>query len=143
MPFYNPMFPLIAIKSLVTLNVAINLCYFHVWHTIFQFMFYFNFGILSSLIMPFMSHLINYDFTLVLGPHSEFINLSFHNFILNNNSKKTNYNCTWCTYAPLQLHVLYTLSGWGVTNPPSLEHFVLEINKLNSKERKIPHSENN
>ena len=63
--------------------------------------------------MPFMSYLINYDFTLVLVQHSGFINLSFHNFILNNNSQKY-YNYTWCTYEPPQLHVLYTLSGRGI-----------------------------
>ena len=43
MPFYNPMFPLIAIKSLVTLNIATNLCYFHVWHTIFSIYVLFQF----------------------------------------------------------------------------------------------------
>ena len=31
-----------------------------------------------------MSHLINYDFTLVLVKHSGFINLGFHNFFLQN-----------------------------------------------------------
>ena len=37
------MLPLIAIKSLVTLNIAINLCYFHVWHTIFSIYVLFQF----------------------------------------------------------------------------------------------------
>ena len=59
--------------------------------------------------MPFMSHLINYDFILVLVRHSGFINLSFHNFI----SKMLQCD-TWCSYTPLQLHVLYTISERGV-----------------------------
>ena len=39
--------------------------------------------------MAFISFLTNYNFTLILVPHSGFINLSFHNFILNNNSQNT------------------------------------------------------
>ena len=67
-PIYNPIFALIAIKSSSTLILQINLCYFH-------------FGILSSLVMTFMSHLINYDFTLVLVQHfrvHKFIISQFH-----------------------------------------------------------------
>ena len=60
--------------------------------------------------MPFMSHLINYDFTLVLLQHSGFHNLSFHNFIF-----KIPQCHTLCLYTPLQLHVLYILLGRGVT----------------------------
>ena len=96
-PIYSMIFALINIWSSISQEFQFNL-------------FYFNFGILSSLIMPFMSHLINYDFTLVLVPHSGFINLSFNNFI-----SKIPQCDTWCSYTPLQLHVLYTLSGQGVT----------------------------
>ena len=100
-PIYSLIFLLIAIKSSSTLILQINL-------------FYFNFGILSSSSMPFMSHLINYDFNPCSNTNFGFHKLSFHIFILNNNSQKY-YNGTWCTYAPLQSHVLYTLSGRGVT----------------------------
>ena len=100
-PIYSLIFLLIAIKSSSTLILKINL-------------FYFNFGILSSLIMPFMSHLINYGFNPYSNTNSGFHKLSFHIFILNKNSQKY-YNGTWCTYAPLQSHVLYTLPGRGVT----------------------------
>ena len=71
-----------------------------------------------------MSHLINYYFTLVLLQQFRVHNLSFHIFILKNNSQKY-YNFTWCSYTPLQLHVLYTISGRGVTTIPwkSLQNF--------------------
>ena len=68
--------------------------------------------------MPFMSHLINYNFNPCSNTNSGFHKLSFHIFILNKNSQKY-YNGTWCTYAPLQSHVLYTLSGRGVTLTPT------------------------
>ena len=96
-PIYSLIFLLISIKSSSTLILQINLCYFH-------------FVIPSSQIMPFMSHLINYDFTLVLLQHSGFINLSFHNFI-----SKILQCDTLSSYTPLQLHVLYIISERGVT----------------------------
>ena len=58
--------------------------------------------------MPFMFHLVDYDFTLVLLQHSGFHKLSFHNFI-----SKIPQCDTLCSYTPLQFHVLYTLSGPG------------------------------
>ena len=98
MAFYSLNFSLISNKSSILLILQINLCYFH-------------FDIPSSLIMPFMSYLISYDFTLILLQHSGFHKLSFHNFI-----SKIPQCDTWCSYAPLQFHVLYTLSGQGVTS---------------------------
>ena len=52
---YILIFPLITKRSLISLIFEINL-------------FYFYFGILSSLIMPYMSPLINYNCTLALVP---------------------------------------------------------------------------
>ena len=60
--------------------------------------------------MTFMSHFYRLQFYPFLLQHSGFINLSFHNFI-----SKIPQCDTWCSYTPLQFHVLYTLSGWGVT----------------------------
>ena len=99
--FYILIFPLITNRSLISLIFEINLDYLY-------------FGILSSLIMPFMSHLIQLRFYPCFITTSGFHKLSFYIFILNKNSQKY-YNGTWCTYAPLQSHVLYTLSGRGVT----------------------------
>ena len=99
-PIYSLNFPLINIWSSISPQLHFNFCYFY-------------FGILSSLIMPFMSHLINYDFTLVLVQHSGFINLSLHNFILITTPK--NITMTLGAYVPLRLLVPCTFSGWGVT----------------------------
>ena len=118
LPFYILIFALIANKSSISKKFYFNFCYFY-------------FGIQSSLIMPFMSHLINYDFTLILLQHSGFLNLSFRHFI-----SKIPQCDTWCSYTPLQFHALYTLSGRGITNLPSFRTFrpQNEQTKLKGKE---------
>ena len=82
-------------------DIANQLILFSFWHAIFSnYALYILFRI--------------YIFTLLLVPQFQFHKLSLHIFILNNNSQKY-YNGTWCSYTPLQLHVLYTFSEWGVT----------------------------
>ena len=122
---YSLIILLIASRSCISQKLHFNFCYSY-------------FGILSSLIMTFMSHLINYTFTLVLLQQ-----FRVHKFMISQFHLKNTTMALGAHMRLLQLHVLYTFSGWGVTNPPSLEHFVLEMNKLNSKEKKVPHSENN
>ena len=85
-------------------DIANQLILFSFWHAIFSnYALYILFGI--------------YIFTLLLVPQFRFHKLSLHISILNNNSQKY-YNGTWCSYTPLQYHVLYTLSGRGVTSSP-------------------------
>ena len=87
MAFYSLNFLLIAKRSSISQQFYFNFYYFY-------------FGILSSLLMTFMSHLINYNFTLVLLQHSGFHKLSFYNFILNNTPKNitTTLGTPMCPY---------------------------------------------
>ena len=100
-PFYTLIFPLIANRSSISQQLHFNLCYFY-------------FGILSSLLMTFMSH---FD-QLQLYPCSS-TTLWVHKFTISQFHPEQQlpqyYNDTWCTYVPLRLHVSYTLSGGGVT----------------------------
>ena len=100
-PIYSLIFILIAIKSSSTLILQVNFFYFNFWHPIFS-----NYGF----------HLLfgNLQFYPCSNINSGLNHLSFRHFILNNNSQK-HYNFTWYASAPLQLHVLYTLSRRGVT----------------------------
>ena len=122
---YNLIILLIASRSSISQKLHFNFCYSY-------------FGILSSLIMTFMSHLINYTFTLILLQQ-----FRVHKFMISQFHLKNTTMALGAHMRPLKLHVLYTFSGRGVTNPPSLEHLVLEMKILNSKEKKVPHSENN
>ena len=127
--FYNINFALITIKSPSTLTFVFTI----VAHLYFDFDFHIygnynlvlkHFDIANQLILfPFWHAIFSnyalyilfgiYIFTLLLVPQSRFHKLSLHIFILNNS--QIYYNDTWCSYTPLQYHVLYTLSGRGVT----------------------------
>ena len=98
---YSLTFPLIKIRSSISQHLHNNFCYFH------------N-GISSSQIMVFISFLENYNFTLLLVQHSGFNKFIISQFHHEQQLPKY-YNDTWCTYAPLWLHIPYTLLGRGVT----------------------------
>ena len=100
-PFYTLIFPLIANRSSTSRQLHFNFCYFY-------------FGILSSLLMTFMSH---FD-QLQLYPCSS-TNPRLNKFIISpfhpDRQIPKYYNDTWCPYVPLRLLVPYTFSGRGVT----------------------------
>ena len=99
--FYSLIFHLIISGSLISQKLHINSWNFIIAH--FYSFYDFSYPLWQLQSYPCSSTII---------PGS--LNLSFHIFILNNNSQKY-YNFTRCSYTPLQLHVLYTLLGWGVT----------------------------
>ena len=119
-PFFNPIFALIKFLSSISQEFALHICYFH------------N-GLSSSQIMVFISF-----WNLQLYPSSStkfrVHKLSFHNFFQNTTialgARMRPYSYMYCTLSrDRALQIL-----------PLLEHFFIEMNKLNSKERKIPHS---
>ena len=99
---YSLIFPLIKIRSSISQHLHNNFCYFH------------N-GLSSSQIMVFISFFVNYNFTLLLVQHSGFNKCIISPCHPEQQLQKKYYKDTWCTYAPLRLHVPYTFSGRGVT----------------------------
>ena len=100
---YSLIILLIASRSSISQKFHFNFCYSY-------------FGILSSLIMTFMSHLINYTFTLVLIQQFQ-----VHKFMISQFHLQNTTMALGAHMRPLQLHVLYTFSGRGVT--PNTEDF--------------------
>ena len=73
--------------------------------------------------MFFISFLLNDNCTLILIQNPEFYNLFFPNLV-----SKILQCDTWYSYTPLQYHVLYTLSGRGVTPQVSYTHTEISDN---------------
>ena len=99
-PIYSLIFPLIKFRSSNTLIIAQHFCYFH--H-----------GPLSSHIMTFMSHLINYNFY----PCSS-TTFRVHKFMISQFHLQNTTMALGEHMRPLQLHVLYTLGTGALQLTP-------------------------
>ena len=121
-------FPLINIWSPISLILPINLCYFNFWHPIFS---HYDFHIILEIT----------TFPFLLVSHSGFTKFIISYFHPSNNSQKYQNVTLGARIRPYSFMYCTLCRDGALQNPPPLEHFVLEMNKLNSKrkEREIPH----